>query len=362
MVKINKIKLVNFRNFANTEIDFDKNLNIFYGHNGSGKTNILESISMLTKGRGFRNTNILNIIKKNEENFLINSFLEVDKNNYDIKITTSFNSEKIKKITSVNDDISKESIKFINSTLSFLIFLPEMERLFQSSPSYRRNFIDRLIYSEKSDYNTLINKYKKNLIERNKILQLNSIDTNWINYIEKQISDIAIEIYKLRNEKINFLNSHIKKLNNSNNYNFKINLKLKDSFFNSNLDPEEYVANLSHGREFDRKFGGSKIGPHKSDIVAIINDDFDAALLSTGQQKTVVLMILLAQCDFLVNVKKIKPILLFDEICSHLDEGNRKILLDMVNKFEIQFFLTGTEKTLFSFLSTKLKFYNITEL
>ena len=85
-------------------------------------------------------------------------------------------------------------------------------------------------------------------------------------------------------------------------------------------------------------------------------------MLSTGQQKTVVLMILLAQCNYLVNCKNINPSLLLDEIGSHLDSYNRQILLDMINRFEIQFFLTGTDKDLFSFVSTKAQFYNIKEL
>ena len=76
--------------------------------------------------------------------------------------------------------------------------------------------------------------------------------------------------------------------------------------------------------------------PHKSDLIAIIDNDFEASLLSTGQQKTVVLMILLSQCNYLVNDKDIKPVLLFDEIGSHLDSLNRQILLDMINRFKIQ--------------------------
>ena len=122
------------------------------------------------------------------------------------------------------------------------------------------------------------------------------------------------------------------------------------------------MSQLKDNRNFDKQYGGSKFGPHKSDIVAIINNEFDASLLSTGQQKTVVLMILLAQCNFLVNSKNINPILLLDEVCSHLDDNNRQILLDMINKFDIQFFLTGTDKNLFSFVSTNAHFYNINSL
>ena len=124
----------------------------------------------------------------------------------------------------------------------------------------------------------------------------------------------------------------------------------------------QYLSALQNFRVYDKQYGGTKIGPHRTDIISIIDSDVEASLLSTGQQKTIVLMILLAQCNHLVNYKNIKPILLFDEIGSHLDSHNRQILLDMINRFEIQFFLTGTDKNLFSFVSTKAQFYNITDI
>ena len=343
-------------------IFFEAKSNILFGDNGSGKTNILESISMISKGRGFRNANIVDLIKNNNEGFLIGSTLEIDNNNYNIEIQSKKIDDKYKKIVNLNDDSSKENQTFLNSKLSYLIFLPEMERLFQSSPSYRRNFIDRLIFSEHKDYNKLINKYKKNITERTKILQQYKIDESWINYVENQISEIGLKIYEIRNTQINILNKHIGILNKINTYDFSVNLILKDSFFYDNLTKESYLAQLIQNRDYDRKFGGIKIGPHKSDLVGKINNEFDASQLSTGQQKTVVLMILLAQCNYLINTVNVKPILLLDEICSHLDKNNRKILLDLINQFDIQLFLTGTEKTLFSFISTNVKFYNITEL
>ena len=143
-------------------------------NNGCGKTNILEGISLIAKGRGIRNSSISNLIKKKEHNFLIKNNLEIKNNNFDIEIFTENKNDKFKKIIKINDDSSKESIDFLNQSISYLIFLPEMERLFQASPSYRRNFIDRLIFSSRNDYNRLINKYKKSLLERIKILQSNN--------------------------------------------------------------------------------------------------------------------------------------------------------------------------------------------
>ena len=89
-----------------------------------------------------------------------------------------------------------------------------MERLFLASPNYRRNFIDKLIFAENKNYNKLINKYKINLIERSKVLQSLNYDSSWIDTIEKQISNLAIEIYNARNNQYEILNQHIKMINN----------------------------------------------------------------------------------------------------------------------------------------------------
>ncbi len=361
MAKIKDIEFFNFRNFKHLKSSFDKNVNILVGDNGCGKTNILEGISLIAKGRGIRNSNIVNLIKKQEENFFIKSNLEIQKNEFNIKIFTEQKNEKFKKIIKINNDASKDSQDFLNHSISYLVFLPEMERLFQASPSYRRNFLDRLIFSSRNDYNRLINKYKKSLLERNKILQSYNIDYDWLNRIESEISLLGLEIYKLRNTQLNILNTELNYMKNDHNFQFDVKLEIKDDFVNTEINFEEYLSNLINSREYDKQFGGTKIGPHKSDIISIVNNEFEASLLSTGQQKTIVLMLLLAQCNYLVNHRKIKPIFLFDEIGSHLDKHNRQILLDMIKKFEIQFFLTGTDKNLFSFVSTNAQFYNITE-
>ncbi len=362
MAKIKNIEFINFRNFKQFKTSFDNKLNIFFGDNGSGKTNILEGISLIAKGRGLRNSNISNLIKIKENSFLIKNNLEIKKDNFDIKIFTEQKNNKLKKIVKINNDSSRDSIDFLNKSISYLIFIPEMERLFQASPSYRRNFVDRLIFSSKYNYNILVNKYKKNLLERMKILQANNFDTDWLNNIEKEICSLGLEIYQLRASQLNLLNSQLKNLKNDHKFQFNVELELKDDFFDKDFNFEKYLNILQNLRVHDKQYGGTKIGPHRSDIISKINNDYEASLLSTGQQKTVVLMILLAQCSYLVNDKKTNPIFLFDEIGSHLDIHNREILLEMINRFDVQFFLTGTDKNLFSFVSTNAQFYNISEL
>ena len=118
---------------------------------------------------------------------------------------------------------------------------------------------------------------------------------------------------------------------------------------------------LKKNRDIDKIIGSTKIGPHKSDFIFYVDNNYLASQLSTGQQKTLVLLLYFSQCNYLVNICKKRPILLLDEINSHLDEVNTKLLLQIVSQFDIQVFMTGTKKDLFSFLSTNTVFYNISK-
>ena len=136
---------------------------------------------------------------------------------------------------------------------------------------------------------------------------------------------------------------------------------MNDNFFTKNITVDLFLKELQKNRNKDALIGGCSVGPHKSDYVFYVNKDFLASQLSTGQQKTLILLAYLSQSKYLIDIENRKPILLLDEVCSHLDDLNRSILLGLVESFNLQIFLTGTSKNLFSFLSTNTNFYNITE-
>ena len=257
MAIVKNIEFNNFRNFKNFQTSFDSKLNILYGDNGSGKTNILEAISLIAKGRGIRNANISNLINKDADNFLIKNNLEIKKNNYDIHIFAENINDKFRKVIKINNDLSKDSLNFLNQSISYLIFLPEMERLFQASPSYRRNFLDRLIFSSKNNYNRLINKYKKLLLERSKILQANNIDNDWLNQIEKEICLLGLEIHNLRKFQLNYINNELEILKTEYKFQFDLVLEIKDDFLNDDIDYDKYWKNLQHSRIQDKQYGGT---------------------------------------------------------------------------------------------------------
>ena len=353
------IKLYNFRNFENLSLNFSKNCNIFFGKNGSGKTNILEAISLFSKGSGFRKDKIKNMINKNHEYFKITSNFQFNSITYDLYVQSKKNNNNQKKILFINDDKSNDFLKRLYDLSPFLFFLPETERLFISSPIHRRNLIDQFIFSYTPSYNKTVNDYNKYIKERSKLLEYNRQNETWLIQIEKIIAELGIEIYNLRKSQLNLLKNNLNNLLNKFNLFYEIKFEIIDKFLSENLTHEYFQQQLSKNRFIDGHIGGSKIGPHKSDFIFYVNETFPVSQLSTGQQKTIILLFFLSHCKYLVDEKNKRPILLLDEICSHLDEINRNILLSLVESFNLQIFMTGTDKSLFSFLSTNSKFYNI---
>ena len=231
----NSIDLINFRNFENYSVSFSKNCNVFYGKNGSGKTNILEGISLLSKGRGLRKDKYSNIIKNGCEKFIIKSDFKSEEIIYNLIAETENINNRFKKILTVNNDRSSDSLELIYDTTPFLYFLPETERLFQSSPSIRRNLIDQFIYSSHNKYNKLVNRYNKLIQERSKILISNNNDESWLNQLEKSISVDALQIYSFRESQINILINNLNTYLKDFNLPFRIDTKLIDKFYNSNF-------------------------------------------------------------------------------------------------------------------------------
>ena len=123
-------------------------------------------------------------------------------------------------------------LKYFENLFSLIYFLPEMERLFLNSPSVRRDFLDRLIYSTDKNYSRLINSYKKNIFERYRILKDYNYDHDWVNTLEKKIADLGINIYKKRLEHILILNTNLKNLHSYKKYCYRILLDINDEFIN----------------------------------------------------------------------------------------------------------------------------------
>jgi len=360
------IDVNNYRNFSNFNLHFESGCNIILGKNGSGKTNVLEGLSLFEKGRGIRKEKIFNLINfENQKNeFVIKSTL--NNNNININAKVYSKEQKLKKIA-INDSTNIESIRNFESLFSIIYFLPEMERLFLSSPSARRNFLDRLIFSHDKNYSITINNYKKNINERQYLLKTDRYDETWIAKLENNIVDLGLDIYKKRLSQIEILNANLIEFSVKSNFFYNYLFQLNDQLLEKNINildnNELYLLELKNNRSKDFFSGGCTLGPHRSDFIGFNKkNNFNLSQLSTGQQKTIVLLLIIFQSKYLISNLNIKPIVLFDEVCSHLDDSNRELLLHLSNDLKVQTFMTGTEKDFFSFLSTKANYCNINEV
>ena len=360
------IKLENYRNFKDYTINFSNKCNVLIGANGSGKTNILESISLFERGRGFRKDKIQNLVNNSSKDkiFKINSKFFNQDNEVSIVISNDNNINKNKKKLVVNGSSSIDSINFFENCFSIICFLPEMERLFLASPAIRRNFLDKLIYGVDRSYINILNNYKKKILERFKVLKYHFSENEWLDRLETEIVTLGLIIYKKRIQHIKNLNSILSILK-TNDALYKFELQVLDNLFldTQNSDEEKtslFLSEIKKSRNIDVIIGGCKVGPHKTNISATNNlNNMCISQYSTGQQKTIVLLIIIAQCKYLLKNLKRNPIILFDEVCSHLDAENRKLLLEIVDSLDVQTIMTGTEKNFFSFLSTKATYCNI---
>ncbi|MFL2543714.1 MAG: AAA family ATPase [Alphaproteobacteria bacterium] len=230
------IKLNCFRNFKEFQLEFSDKCNVLFGKNGCGKTNLLEALSLCAKGRGIRKDKIINFIKKDESSFSNIAYFINENIEYEIKVITETNNNKLHKKILLNDEFSSEVNKKIESLITYLVYVPENERMFVASPTTRRNLFDHFILSSNKKYNTLLNFYKKNVYERNVILNNIKYEEAWLMKIEENISNSGIEIYKNRQNQVDLFLKNLANIGKYFNTKFKVNLDINDPFYDEKTD------------------------------------------------------------------------------------------------------------------------------
>lgn len=346
---ISNLKLTNFRNIPNMKIEFDKNINIIYGNNAQGKTNILEAIYMFSYGKSFRTNRDADILKFGEDFFFIE--LEFEKNNRKQKIIISYDNNKNKKYIKINGANQKKLSSLIGK-LNIVLFKPDDISIIKEGPSVRRRFIDMLISSIRPLYLEYLNRYNKLIEERNILLKKIYFSNNknvkmteeqkkLIEVYENQILDCNYKIYDYRKEYIDLLNKYIleihKKISETNNVKEKIELKYKSKV----KSKDEFKRLFENNIENDVKKGYTEYGIHRDDIIITINSLDASKYGSQGQQKSSVLSLKLAELSVIKEVTGALPILLLDDFVSELDNTR---VNNIISNFEnIQIIITTTD-------------------
>ncbi len=333
---IKKVELKNFRNYKEAEIELGKNINIFYGENAQGKTNIIESIFLCSMGKSFRTKKERELIKIDESNLSVE--VEYEKTDRDGKIKIQIGSKK----NIFLNGIKIKKLSELIGNIHVVIFTPDDIEIIKGGPDERRRFLDIMISQLRPNYMHTLSLYQKTIEQRNNYLkQIKEYgkDENLLEIWDEKLADYAIKIYKYRKEFIRKLIPKMEKLHREITKNKE---EIKMEYISECSDKENYLQILKQRRKLDIIKGFTTKGVHRDDFVIYINGKKINVYGSQGQQRTSILTLKLAELHVIYDEIGEYPILLLDDFMSELDKSRRESLVRHIK--ETQVIITCTDK------------------
>lgn len=333
---INNIKLNNFRNYDNKEIKLHENINVFFGENAQGKTNIIESIFLCSIGKSFRTNKEKELIKFNEEKTLVEINYEKSDRTGNIKIEIGekkqvyLNGIKIKKLSELLGNIN------------IVIFTPDDINILKGGPQNRRKFLDIMISQLRPNYMHILSLYNKTLEQRNnylKQIKTEKKDENLLDIWDEKLIDYGIKIYEYRKEFLEKIKNKIKNIHKDIT-NGREDIEIK--YISDAITRQTFINELKSRRKLDIIKGFTTKGVHRDDFIIYINKKEVGTFGSQGQNRTAMLSLKLSELQVIYDDIGEYPILLLDDFMSELDSKRRESFLNNIK--DIQVIITCTEK------------------
>ena len=334
---IKEISLENFRNYEKQNIILNPDINIIYGNNAQGKTNIIEAIFLCSYGKSFRAKKDSDLIKFGKERAKVEVLYEkIDREG---KITVNIDNKKLFYI----NDINQKKISDIIGKINIVTFTPDDIEIIKDGPQRRRKFLDMMISSLKPNYIHLLNTYNKALEQRNNYLRQIKIENKSINMLDiwdETLSEYSYKIFEYRKYFIDKFSEKLEVFHNLITESGKEEIKIK--YISNGRDRESYLENLRKSRQVDIKRGFTATGIHRDDFMIYINNRPVAIFGSQGQQRTAVLTLKLCELQIVKDELNENPILLLDDFMSELDNQRRKSFLENIEGNQV--IITCTDK------------------
>ena len=338
---IESIELKNFRNYQDLQLDFDKGTNIFYGDNAQGKTNILESVYICGTTKSHKGSKDKEIIRFGEEESHIRMMVKKDELSYKIDMHLRKNKAKGVAINGLPIKKARELFGIVN----LVFFSPEDLNIIKNGPGERRRFMDmELSQLDKIYLSNLVN-YNKVLNQRNKLLKdiafspseqlMQTLDI-WDMQLVKYGS-LIIKGRKIFIEKINTIISDIHSRLTGGIENIKV-------CYVPDVDVNYFEEEVRNSRQKDIKYKVTGKGPHKDDLIFLINDNDVRKYGSQGQQRTAALSLKLSEIELVKLVIKDTPVLLLDDVLSELDSNRQNFLINSIGDIQTIVTCTGLEE------------------
>lgn len=369
---IRQIQINNFRNYKEVRLNIQNNSKIvvLYGQNGSGKTNILEAISLFFESTGLRRAKYDEMINNFSENNYWNVSLETE----DALFSSSYikTESSTKKIYKINDKNVKNLNEFKKE--NYVLWMTyETDRLFMLSPGDRRNFIDMFCNVVSNMHSKNLKDYEKLTRERLKILKkyyeigFSPDILKWLDIIEQKIATLGVSIALERINLTKVIENHQLTKDNFPKYTNQMQGSLEDLIRKEGSEIiENYKIELKQRRQKDIFSGSTTFGPNRSDWVVFHEEkQIKASYCSAGEQKLLLTDIFLSFIIYSMSLDNRKLILLLDDIIAHLDFSHKNLVFKYIRNFvnnlekDIIVFLTGVDKALFQELEDCAQFYEI---
>lgn len=372
-----RLSLTNFRSYASLKLECDIRPAVFTGPNGAGKTNLLEAISFLLPGRGLRRARLSDVTRSDSGDVLPGGMrwaiaATLDTATGPTEIGTGFEAtgegeDSGRRISRMNGAAAR-SQSALGDVFAAVWLVPEMDRLFMEGASARRRFLDRLVAAFDPAHTTRLTEYEQAMRERTRLLRddksgFRAADSGWLSALEERMAESGVALAAARRLFVQRLAAAC-----------ELGIGPFPAAAISLVgDAEEWLENrpaleaedlfrdaLASCRAADREAGRALTGPHRSDIdVVHIQKKRPAAGCSTGEQKALLISIVLAHARLVSLDRAAAPLLLMDEIVAHLDSARRAALFDEICAVGAQAWMTGTDRELFEAFGDRAQFFRV---
>jgi len=347
---ITKLTLENFRNYRSLSLAVPAQPVILTGHNGAGKTNILEAISLLCPGRGIRKSTLkqMDNMAAGGAPWVVAVELQSRDELYHIGMGRDAEGLRDKRILKIDGEVKRQH-GILTQYASVQWLTPAMDQVFMEGGTARRKFLDRIVYSFDPEHATRTAQYELSMRERNKLLGDRAMaDPYWLSVLEQQMAEAGVAITIARQETLARVSQAMQELNP---HFPKAITELQgtlEAWLSSGLSALEteakFAARLAEIRGLDSAAGRAMEGAHRSHFHVIHSvKNALAEQCSTGEQKALLLSLILSAAQARSKWCGLPPILLLDEVVAHLDVDKRNCLFDLISSTAIQAWMTGTD-------------------
>ena len=350
------LTLSHFRSHHMVNIACDARPVAIYGANGAGKTNILEAVSLLSPGRGVRRASAEEMTRRPEAlGWKVKAVLRSQDRVHEIETWSEGGAARQVRID------SKAATQLMLGRIARVLWLtPAMDRLWIEGAEGRRRFLDRMTLSFHPSHAENVLNYEKNMRERNRLLKDQVQDAHWYRAIEGQMAKAGVKIWAAREEALMHIHNSQERAETA----FPTANLTLTNVENGELpkNSEDFSAVLAEGRGRDIIAGRTLSGPHRDDLYGVFAaKNVPAKDSSTGEQKALLISLILANGRALKEQTGIPPILLLDEVAAHLDSGRRAALYDEIGALGAQAWMTGTGAELFEELGARAQHLLVSE-